>query len=370
MKYSGDPDYQHGRAPGVGVLLANLGTPRAATATALRPYLAEFLTDPRVIELPALLWRPILHGIILRLRPRRSARIYQKIWQKEGSPLLTLSRKQQQALQQALERRCAGPVYVELGMRYGEPSIRTALERLRDAHVRRLLVLPLYPQYCAATTASTFDAVSAVLRRWRWLPELRMVLNYHDHPAYIRTLADSIRPHWERHRDHATRLLFSFHGIPRHYFDAGDPYHCECWKTARLSAQALGLAEGQWGLGFQSRFGPREWLQPYTDQVLQEWAGSGVRSVQVVCPGFSADCLETLEEVQMQYRDCFLKAGGQEFDYIPALNDQHAHINFLCGLVLEHTQGWPDFSATRDREAERRERERSRELALGKGAKR
>lgn len=350
MKYLNTPDYKHDSLPCTGVLITNLGTPDAATVPALRRYLAEFLSDPRVIETPKWIWWFILHGVILRIRPPRSAKAYQEVWTSEGSPLLTISLQQQQALQAELQKRVSGPVRVEVAMRYGNPSIASALEKLRAANARRILLFPLYPQYSAATTASTFDAVADYFRQCRWVPELRMINHYHDHPGYIEALANSIQQHWQAHGK-PDKLLFSFHGLPKDYFLAGDPYHCECHKTARLVAERLQLDQDDWITTFQSRFGPREWLQPYTDFTLKELGSSGVKSVHVICPGFSADCLETLEEIRLQNRDFFLEAGGQEFDYIPALNDSTEHINVLADIVALHSQGWPEFDNARDMEA-------------------
>lgn len=367
-RYTGQSDFAHGNEPVLGILLTNLGTPAKPTTRALRKYLREFLSDPRVIEVPKAAWWFILNGIILNTRPRKSAKLYAKIWTDEGSPLLRISCKQQQALQTALENRLPGPVKVALAMRYGEPSIKNGLEELRQAGARRLLVLPLYPQYSAATNASTFDAVSSVLQHWRWLPDFRFISHYHDEPGYIQALAQRIRAHWDN-EGRADRMIFSFHGIPKHYFLAGDPYHCECHATARLLAEELGLQEGQWQVSFQSRFGPREWLQPYTDELLASLPGEGVRSVQVVCPGFSADCLETLEEMNIQNRNIFMQAGGDRFTYVPALNDQPAHIEFLADLVCKHAQGWPELDPELDQEAAAKERAAAKQRALAMGAK-
>jgi len=226
-------------------------------------------------------------------------------------------------------------------MRYGNPSIESGLEKLRNANANRILIFPLYPQYSAATTASTFDAVADVLKKWRWIPEIRMINHYHDNPEYITALANSITQYWETHKK-PEKLLFSFHGLPKDYFLAGDPYHCECHKTARLVAEKLELQENEWQLTFQSRFGPREWLQPYTDITLKVLAANGIKRVQIVCPGFSADCLETIEEIDMQNRDFFTEAGGEEFSYIPALNDSKEHIDVLCKLIQTHSLGWGD----------------------------
>ncbi len=339
VAYLGDPDYSHARRGSVGVMVTNLGTPDAPTTGALRRYLGEFLSDPRVVEAPRLVWWLVLHGVILRIRPRRSAQAYRRIWSEQGSPLRRIAERQAAALHERLQSCYGDPVHVVLGMRYGEPSLARALEALREANVERLLVLPLYPQYSASTTASTFDAVSDVLRRWRRLPELRFVSHYHDDPRYVAAVAASIREAWQT-RGESERLLLSFHGIPERYFRAGDPYFCHCQKTARLVAERLDLPEGRWAVSFQSRFGREPWLKPYTDHLLREWGEQGVRSVAVVCPGFSADCLETLEEIAMLNRDIFLAAGGESFDYIPALNDRADHVQALADLVLERTQDW------------------------------
>jgi ferrochelatase len=337
-----DPDLQtfrHDQTNGMGVLMVNLGTPDGPDRRSVRRYLKEFLWDPRVVELARPLWWLVLNGVILNTRPGRSAKAYQKVWTDAGSPLMVISQKQREALAGLLGQRPGGGVAVALGMRYGNPSIRSALEELRAAGARRILVLPLYPQYSATTTASIFDAVTAELRRWRWVPELRFINHYHDEPAYIGALADSVRRFRSQHGD-AERLLMSFHGIPEEYFHKGDPYFCECQKTGRLLAGALELGAEQWQLSFQSRLGPKQWLQPYTDHTLESLARGGVKSVQVICPGFSADCLETLEEIAMENREVFLGAGGESYEYIPCLNDEAGHIAMLAGLVDRHTQGW------------------------------
>lgn len=344
-QYEGETEYRHDEGECLGVLLTNLGSPDAPTPAAVRRYLAEFLSDSRVVEIPPPLWWPILHGVVLNTRPKRSAHAYQRIWWEEGSPLLIISRRQAAALQQRLEQSAPGPVRAVLAMRYGNPSIVAGLRELRAAGARRILVLPLYPQYSAATTASTFDAVAAVLRGWRWLPELRFVTHYHDRLDYIAALARSIEESWAEH-GRGERLLFSFHGMPKRTLLLGDPYHCQCQKTARLVAERLQLGEGQWQVSFQSRFGRAEWLQPYTDKTLQFWAQQGVRRVDVACPGFSADCLETLEEIAMLNKDAFLVSGGERLHYISALNERPDHIAMLADLVLSHTQGWPETSAT------------------------
>jgi protoporphyrin/coproporphyrin ferrochelatase len=364
--YLGSAEYEHGSPQCTGILLTNLGTPDAPTAGAVRRFLDEFLSDPRVVEIPRLPWWLILHAVILRIRPPRSARLYRRIWTAQGSPLLRISLSQAEALQGALQARFRGPVRVALGMRYGKPSIADALQALRQANARRVLVLPLYPQYSASTTASTFDAVADELKTWRWVPELRMISHYHDHPGYIGALAESIREHWDSH-GRAERLLFSFHGIPKRVFLAGDPYHCECLKTARLLAEHLQLPDGRWQVAFQSRFGREEWLTPYTDRTLRAWAQGGLKSVDVVCPGFSADCLETLDEIARENRHIFLSTGGESYRYIPALNERPQHIQALADLVMLHSRGWPEAEADWDASeaAAAATASRGRALALG-----
>ncbi len=319
--------------------MINLGTPDSPSTADVRRYLKEFLWDPRVVEVPRPIWWLVLNLVILNTRPRRSAAAYRKVWTEQGSPLLTISVAQQKALQQALSKRLAVPVKLALAMRYGKPSIGAALDELHAAGARRVLVLSLYPQYSATTTASVFDGIANELKRRRWLPELRFINHFHDHPGYIRALAESVTRHWAEH-GRPERLVMSFHGIPREYFEAGDPYHCECQKTGRLLAEALGLDQGQWQLTFQSRLGPKEWLRPYTDESLRALGEQGVKKVDVICPGFSADCLETLEEIAMENRDVFLEAGGEDYRYIPCLNDSADHIVLLGDLVERHLQGW------------------------------
>jgi len=343
MKYKNVTGFEHDMPENLGVLMLNLGTPEAPTPTAVRRYLAEFLKDPRVVEVPRPIWWLILHGVILRVRPNRSAKAYQSVWTDRGSPLLDVARRQAAGLHLLLKQRIGEGVRVELGMRYGKPSAAEALARLKAANVRRLLVLPLYPQYSATTTASTFDAVTNELSTWRWLPEIRFINHYHDDPGYIDALAESIRSAWAEHGE-PERLLFSFHGIPKRYFMAGDPYHCHCHKTARMVTQRLGLQDDHWMVAFQSRVGRDEWLQPYTDETLKLWGADGVKSVHVIAPGFSADCLETLEEIDVENRRYFLDAGGQSYHYIPCLNDDPQHLNMLAGLVERHCAGWPEMT--------------------------
>ena len=359
-RYKGQSGFNHNSLESVGVLVCNLGSPDAPTPQALKRYLAEFQWDPRVIEMSRPLWWLILHGIILRVRPKRSAAAYKTVWSEEGAPLLSISRRQVAALQARLEQAVSGPVTVALAMRYGKPSVAQALETLQRANCRRILVLPLYPQYSATTTATVFDAVTTELQQWRWLPELRFINHYHDDPAYISALAASIAEQFEREGE-PQRLIFSFHGMPKRYLLNGDPYFCECHKTARLTAERLGLDESQWQVTFQSRFGREEWLKPYTDETLQALPREGVKKIAVVCPAFSADCLETLEEIAHENRQIFLGAGGEAFSYIPALNDRQDHIDALARLVLKHMQGWPETDASWNasqvtHEAEQRQR--------------
>ena len=336
--YSGTPDFEHGQRQRLGILVCNLGTPDAPTPRAVRRYLAEFLSDPRVIETPPLLWWPILHGVILNVRPRRSAHAYAKIWQADGSPLLTLS----QSLSDKLGSALAGDgdaIITALGMRYGSPSIASALDALQAHGARRILVLPLYPQYAAPTTASVMDAVFAHCARLRWVPELRFINDYHADPRYIGALAESVREYWAVH-GRADHLLLSFHGLPRKYFLAGDPYYCQCQATARLLRESLGLDGDACSVSFQSRVGPTRWLEPYTDLTLTALGKTGTGRVDVLCPGFAVDCLETLEEIALQNAEKFRAAGGGEMHYIPALNDSPRHVELLGALVDEHLGGW------------------------------
>lgn len=314
-----------------GVLLTNLGTPDAPTASAVRRYLDEFLWDPRVIEMSRPLWWLILHCVVLRIRPRLSATAYRTIWTEAGSPLLVGLKKQARALASVAN----SGVEVAIGMRYGKPSIASGLETLNRAGVEQILVLPLYPQYSATTTASTFDAIAKAFETWRRVPSLRFISDYHDEAGYIEALSSCIRRVWSQ-REPAERLLFSFHGIPQRYANAGDPYYQQCLETVRLVTESLGLSEDSWQLAFQSRVGREVWLQPYTDQVLQSWGKEGIKSVDVVCPGFSSDCLETLEEIDQRYRGLFEASGGSQFHYIPALNDDPVHIRFLQDLIQRH----------------------------------
>lgn len=367
MFYFAEPPHTHGAPSRTAVLLVNLGTPAAPTASAVRNYLREFLSDPRVVEIPRLLWWPILHGIVLTLRPRSSAAKYAAIWTPGGSPLKLHSEQQALLLRGYLGER-GFDVDVRLAMRYGEPSIASVLAELRAARTERILVLPLYPQYSASTTASVFDAVGAVFARTRNVPELRTVRHFHDDPGYIEALKTSVLAHWRRHgraADAGGKLLMSFHGVPRRALERGDPYHCECQKTARLLAEALGLAKDEYLVTFQSRFGRAEWLQPYTAPTLKALARQGTARVDVICPGFVADCLETLEEIAHEGRQEFIAAGGREFHYIACLNDRAEFIHALADLVARHLQGWPVARAGREQREQEAEKSRARARLLG-----
>ncbi|MBS0432432.1 MAG: ferrochelatase [Proteobacteria bacterium] len=326
-------------APRTAVLLANLGTPGAPTPEAVREYLAEFLSDPRVVELPRALWWPVLHGYVLRTRPRRSAEAYAKIWTNEGSPLAIHSTQLATAVQAELARRTAGAVTVALAMRYGSPSIEDTLLHLHDQGVRRVLLLPLYPQYAAATTGSALDAVADAIGLLRWPPELRSINDYHDDAGYLAALAASVTAHWAQH-GRAQKLLLSFHGLPEASARKGDPYFNQCHETAYRLRDALGLREEDMLLSFQSRVGRQRWLRPYTDETIAELAREGVKTLDVLCPGFAVDCLETLEEIALRYRATFLTQGGERFTYIPALNASSAHATALAQLALKNLSGW------------------------------
>lgn len=338
-KYHAAPPGAKTGSGGIAVVLVNLGTPAAPTTAAVRRYLDQFLSDPRVIEQPRWLWWLILKGVILRLRPARSARAYASIWTTAGSPLLVNSEALARALGGSLKRSAGDHVDVHLAMTYGEPALPAVLRGLIDAGLRRVLVLPLYPQYSATSTGAVLDALADAVRTLRWPPELRTIGDYHDQPAHIEALARSVERHWAVH-GRAERLLLSFHGIPRRYVEAGDPYAMQCGVTAARLAARLGLGDDSVIVSFQSRVGREEWIRPYTDQKLEELAGAGVSSVQVLCPAFAVDCLETLEEIAIENRECFLRAGGQRYEYIAALNAGEDQVAALSELVLRHIQGW------------------------------
>jgi len=330
----------HAQRPRAGVLLVNLGTPDAPTAPAIRRYLREFLSDQRVVDLPRALWWPILNGFILPFRPRRLAHSYGAIWTEDGAPLLKYTRELAQGVAAHLASTHADetvPVYY--AMRYGNPSVSEVIERAQAEGVRRLVTIPLYPQYSATTTASVMDAVFAQLSSSRWMPELRSVHSYHDDPQYIEALANSVRTHWAEHGQ-GDHLLLSFHGIPKRYFESGDPYFCHCQKTARLVVEALQLPADRYTVAFQSRFGREPWLEPNADERIETLAKAGVKRLDAICPGFAADCLETLEEMHLQYGELFQRMGGEALRYIPALNAEAAHVRCISALAEQQLSGW------------------------------
>jgi len=363
MPFKPEPLFTHGQAPATAILLCNLGTPDAPTPAALRRYLAEFLSDHRVVEIPKAIWWLILHGIILRVRPAKSAAKYASIWTPEGSPLQVWTEKQAELLQDWLDGH-GHHVTVHHGMRYGNPSIAAQLDALKAEGVNRVLILPAYPQYSGTTTASVFDAVYHWASKVRSIPELRFINRYHDDAGYIRALGARVRTYWQDH-GRPDQLVMSFHGVPERTLHLGDPYHCECQKTARLLANELGLRKDQYKLTFQSRFGKARWLQPYTEPTLIQMAKAGVKRVDVVCPGFTSDCLETLEEISLEVRQAFMMAGGHEFHYIPCLNDGAEWLNALGELAQRHLAGWPTQI-----DADIQTLAASRDAALSLGAKR
>ena len=366
MSFRPEPDFTHDRAPKIGVLIANLGTPDAPTPSAVRRYLAEFLSDPRVVEIPRVAWKPLLHGIVLRVRPSRSAAKYAAIWTNDGSPLLVHSIKQRVLLSGYLGQRVkdaglpADYCVVELGMRYGRPSIAEALDKLREARCEKIVVLPLFPQYASSTTGSAFDAVGDYFARTRRVPALRFVDTYHSDAGYIRALAGTVNTYWQRN-GRPDRLVMSFHGVPRRALSLGDPYHCFCQVTARLLARELGLEAQQWTLAFQSRFGRGDWLKPYTFDTLTSLGRERTRRVDVMCPGFVADCLETVEEIGVEGRRVFQKAGGRELHVIPCLNEEPLWIAALADIAFRQLGGWLEPPP----DAEARERTRLRAQVAG-----
>jgi ferrochelatase len=364
MAYLPEPPWAHGSTLRTGILLVNLGTPDEPTAAAVRRYLAQFLWDPRVVEIPRLAWWPILR-LILLTRPAKSAAKYASIWTKEGSPLRVILERQVQLLRGYLGERVKSPLAVAGACRYGNPSIDAGLAELRGKGCDRILVLPLYPQYAASTTASAIDAVGAALSRLRNVPAIRTVRHFHDHPAYVKAVARAVNDYWTKH-GRPDRLVMSFHGVPRFSLDKGDPYHCECRKSARLVATELGWNDERTLVTFQSRFGKAEWLQPYTDRTLEELGRQGTGRVDVICPGFAADCLETLEEIAIEGRHAFLAAGGGEYHYIPTTNDSPAFMAALTRIALDNLHGWA--SAEWDAAAEDAEARESAARARALGA--
>lgn len=327
-------------SPRFGVLLVNLGTPDAPTTPAVRKYLREFLSDKRVVDLPRWKWWPILHGFVLTTRPQRVAKAYASIWTDEGSPLLAIARRQQEALRRRLREQYGEDIPVALGMDYGNPTMESAGLALRDAGVSNVLVIPMYPQFSSSTTASVFDRLARALKKCPAHPGLRFVRSYCDHPVYIKALANSVTEHWQKagQRGH---LVMSYHGIPERYARQGDPYPRECEATSKALGTALGLSADEWTMTYQSRFGREEWLKPYTDKTLMQWGKDKThRAIDIMSPAFSADCLETLEELEEENRENFIEAGGERYTYIPALNDRPDHIELFATLVEENTQGW------------------------------
>jgi protoporphyrin/coproporphyrin ferrochelatase len=366
MRPNQEPSYTHGSLARTAVVLVNLGTPDAPTASALRRYLKEFLSDPRVVEIPRAVWWFILNGIILPLRSGKSAAKYASIWTKDGSPLKVYTEKQAILLRGYLGER-GHDVQVDYAMRYGNPSLSQVLDKLKAAGCDRILVLPAYPQYSGATTASIFDAVFSHYARVRNVPELRLIKHYHDQEGYVRALQKAVFAYWDMH-GRPDKLVMSFHGVPKRTLLLGDPYHCECQKTARLLAKQLQLSPDQYQVTFQSRFGKAEWLQPYTAPTLVKLAKEGVGRVDVICPGFTSDCLETLEEIAMEARRDFLTAGGKEFHYIPCLNDSPAWIAALAEIAEQHMIGWQTMLTPQMREDMKKEAEIGRQHAISMGA--
>jgi ferrochelatase len=368
MRFAKEPDRTHGTIARTAIVLVNLGTPDAPTAAAVRPYLKQFLSDPRVVEIPRAIWWFILHGVILPFRSGKSAEKYASIWTSEGSPLRFHTQKQALLLRGYLGER-GHDVQVTYAMRYGNPSLSQVLDGLKADGCERILILPAYPQYSATTTASTFDAVFSHYARVRNMPELRMVKHYHDHDGYIQALKESALSYWQKH-GRPEKLVMSFHGVPKRTLLLGDPYHCECHKTARLLAVQLGLSQDQYMVTFQSRLGKAEWLKPYTAPTLQALAGDGVKRVDVICPGFVSDCLETLEEIDMEGRRDFLMAGGKEFNYITCLNESPAWIAALSDIAEQHMLGWATALTAAERDRHEQEARMSRAEAIRLGANR
>ena len=336
MKYQGQTDYDHqGPSPRRGVLLCNLGTPDAPKTAELRRYLKEFLSDPRVVEVPRLLWWMILNLIILRIRPSRSAKLYASVWSEGGSPLMVHCKAQTAGVKKILDEKFNDDVPVALGMSYGNPSMESAIAELTAQNVHNITVLPLYPQYSGATIGSTFDAVAKVFTKTRWVPELHFIGGYQQSEAYIDALCETIRKQFDEHGE-PDKLVFSYHGTPQSYLKKGDPYHCLCHQTTRLVRERMGLDEHKIMTTFQSRFGREPWLQPYTDKTMEALPDQGIKHVAVICPGFSSDCLETIEEINMEARELFIEAGGETFHYIPCLNDNPAHIEALAEVVSKY----------------------------------
>ena len=330
MKFIGEENFKHQNRQKIGILICNLGTPESYQTKDVRKFLRQFLSDGRVIEIPKIIWWFILNGIILTLRPSKSAKLYKSVWTKEGSPLLVFSKKLIEKLKLVTNDDCE----VELAMRYGNPNMEEALLSLKNKNCRKLIVLPMFPQYSGTTTGSIFDEVTRILSKWRWVPSLNFINSYHDNDYYINELADSISTHLQKNTPQ--KIIFTYHGIPKRNFDLGDPYQCYCQKTTRLVAEKLNLKEDEYMTTFQSRFGPAEWLKPYTSDTMEELPKKGIKNILVVAPAFSVDCLETIEEIDEENKEIFLNSGGQNFTYVPCLNDSDGHVNFLKQLIDKH----------------------------------
>lgn len=330
MKFIGEENFKHQNRQKIGVLICNLGTPESYQTKDVRKFLRQFLSDGRVIEIPKIIWWFILNGIILTLRPSKSAKLYKSVWTKEGSPLLVFSKKLIEKLKLVTNDDCE----VELAMRYGNPNMEEALLSLKNKNCRKLIVLPMFPQYSGTTTGSIFDEVTRILSKWRWVPSLNFINSYHDNDYYINALADSISTHLQKNTPQ--KIIFTYHGIPKRNFDLGDPYQCYCQKTTRLVAEKLNLKEDEYMTTFQSRFGPAEWLKPYTSDTMEELPKKGIKNILVVAPAFSVDCLETIEEIDEENKEIFLNSGGQNFTYVPCLNDSDGHVNFIKQLIDKH----------------------------------
>ncbi|MDX2217868.1 MAG: ferrochelatase [Burkholderiales bacterium] len=368
MPFRSEPPFQHGSQLKTGILMVNLGTPDAPTASAVRRYLKEFLSDPRVVEISKPIWWLILNLIILNVRPAKTAAKYQTIWMKEGSPLRVYTERQTQLLRGYLGEAIKSPLVVEHAMRYGNPSIQSGIDALKAKHCDRILILPLYPQYASSTTGTVMDEVGRVLANIRNVPGIRVVRNFHDHPAYIDAIVKNLLAHWMkigRPNFKTDKLVMTFHGLPRFHLDKGDPYHCECYKTARLIAEQLGLGKDDYVVTFQSRFGRAVWLQPYTDATLEKLGHAGTERVDIICPGFAADCLETLEEIAMEAKETFLEAGGKAFNYLQVANDSEPFIHALKQVALENLVGWVSPEFDKDAAEKRLAEQSQRAKAIG-----
>ncbi len=365
-RFTGQTGFQHGRQPITGVLVVNLGTPDDPSPASVRRYLAEFLSDKRVVEIPYFIWKIILHGIVLRVRPKKSAAAYQRVWSDKGSPLMEGSAGLTDGIASQLSSLYGDLVHTRLAMRYGKPSIGDMLRELQEAGAERIIVLPLYPQYSGATSGTVADEVFRQLMKWRWVPELHLLGPYHDDPDFIATVADTVEQHWQQH-GRGDKLVMSFHGMPRATLDEGDPYYCHCHKTARLLATQLQLADNEWEMAFQSRFGAAEWLKPYAAERWQELPAEGAKHLNVVCPGFSIDCLETIDEIALEGKEEFIEAGGEAFDYIHCLNDSAAHVNYMVNRLRPLIESGNNQGESKPGPADL---EQTRELALAAGASR